>query len=103
MKTKIKPSTKTRVTITTVAADAGVSVAAVSKVLRNAYGVSELLRVKVQASIDKLNYRPSMAARGMRGQIFTVGVLLVEIANPFLPQIIDGAREVFADAAIKPC
>jgi LacI family transcriptional regulator len=85
---------KPRTTIKTVAEDAGVSVAAVSKVLRNAYGVSDKLRARVQASIDKLGYRPSIAARGMRGQTFTIGVLLVEIANPFFPQIIDGVNEV---------
>ncbi len=90
-----------RVTIKTVAADAGVSVAAVSKVMRGAYGVSEVLRKKVQTSIERLGYRPSMAARGMRGQTFTIGVLLVEIANPFLPLIIDGVNEVLAESHYK--
>ena len=83
-----------RVTIRTVAADAGVSVAAVSKVMRNAYGVSEALRLKVEASIEKLGYRPSVAARGMRGQTFTLGVLLVDIENPFLPAVYHGIEEV---------
>ena len=55
-----------RVTIRDVAEDAGVSVAAVSKVLRDAYGVSEQLRGKVRASIDRLGYRPHAAARGMQ-------------------------------------
>lgn len=83
-----------RVTIRTVAADAGVSVAAVSKVMRNAYGVSEALRQKVEASIEKLGYRPSIAARGMRGQTFTLGVLLVDIENAFLPSVYHGIEEV---------
>jgi LacI family transcriptional regulator len=83
-----------RVTIRTVAADAGVSVAAVSKVLRNAYGVSDGLRANVLESIERLGYRPSVAARGMRGQTYTVGILLVEIANPYLPQVIDGVNDV---------
>lgn len=90
-----------RVTIRTVAADAGVSVAAVSKVLRNAYGVSEALRGKVMASIESLGYRPSVAARGMRGQTYTVGILLVEIANPFLPQIIDGVNAKLSPSKYK--
>lgn len=90
-----------RVTIRTVAADAGVSVAAVSKVLRNAYGVSDALRLKVEASIGKLGYRPSVAARGMRGQTYTIGVLLVEISNPFLPLIIDGVNEVLEPSNYK--
>lgn len=83
-----------RVTIRTVAEDAGVSVAAVSKVLRDAYGVSEALRQKVNASIERLGYRPSVAARGMRGQTFTLGILLVEIANPFVADIVDGVNRV---------
>ena len=69
---------------------AGVSVAAVSKVMRNAYGVSAALRAKVEASIAALNYRPSAAARGMRGQTYTIGVLMADIKNPFFPQLIDG-------------
>ena len=90
-----------RVTIRTVAADAGVSVAAVSKVLRNAYGVSDALRAKVEASIERLGYRPSVAARGMRGQTFTLGVLLVEIANPFLPSVYHGIESVTDEAGYK--
>ncbi len=101
MKKAAKPKSETRITIKTVAADAGVSVAAVSKVLRNAYGVSSALRKKVQASIARLGYRPSVAARGMRGQTYTIGVLLVEIANPFLPQVIGGVNEVLAESNYK--
>jgi LacI family transcriptional regulator len=90
-----------RVTIRTVAAEAGVSVAAVSKVMRNAYGVSEALRLKVEASIEKLGYRPSVAARGMRGRTFTLGVLLVGIDNPFLPGIYQGIESVTEAAGYK--
>jgi LacI family transcriptional regulator len=92
----VKPAATTRATIKTVAVDAGVSVAAVSKVLRNAYGVSEALRAKVQTSIERLNYRPNVSARGMRGQTFKVGIILLEIANPFLSQIMDGVNDVLA-------
>jgi LacI family transcriptional regulator len=90
-----------KVTIRTVAADAGVSVAAVSKVMRNAYGVSDALRQKVEASIDRLGYRPSVAARGMRGRTFTLGVLLVGIDNPFLPGIYQGIENVTEAAGYK--
>jgi LacI family transcriptional regulator len=93
--------TASRVTIRTVAADAGVSVAAVSKVMRNAYGVSDALRLKVESSIEKLGYRPSIAARGMRGRTFTLGVLLVGIDNPFLPGIYQGIESVTESAGYK--
>jgi len=82
-----------RVTIRTVAKHAGVSVAAVSKVLRRAYGVSNGLRERVQASIDTLGYRPRTLARGMRGRTYIVGVLVTYVRNPFLPDIIDGMND----------
>lgn len=81
-----------RVTIREVAEDAGVSVAAVSKVLRDAYGVSDSLRAKVRASMDQLGYRPLAAARGMRGQTYTIGLLLPDIRNPFFADIMSGVN-----------
>ncbi|MFS2151906.1 LacI family DNA-binding transcriptional regulator [Rhizobium sp. Rhizsp42] len=92
---------RARVTIRHVAEDAGVSVAAVSKVLRNAYGVSALLRTKVETSIEKLNYRPSVAARAMRGRTNTIGVLAIELSNPFLPGLIEAASNTLADSGFK--
>ena len=81
-----------RVTIREVVEDAGVSVAAVSKVLRDAYGVSDALRAKVRASMDKLGYRPLAAARGMRGQTYTLGLVLPDIRNPFFADIMVGVN-----------
>lgn len=79
-----------RVTIVDVAQHAKVSTTAVSKVLRNAYGASPTMRAKVRKAIEELGYRPSAAARGMRGQTYTIGVMLPDIRNPFFPEIIDG-------------
>ncbi|MGN6102045.1 MAG: LacI family DNA-binding transcriptional regulator [Devosia sp.] len=88
------PARKTgdRVTIRTVAEDAGVSTAAVSKVLRDAYGVSDGLRARVQASMQKLGYRPHAAARGMRGRTYTLGMILPDIHNPFFADIVAGVN-----------
>ncbi|MBZ9936834.1 LacI family transcriptional regulator [Mesorhizobium sp. BR1-1-16] len=82
-----------RITIRDVAADADVSVAAVSKVLREAYGVSASMRSKVHSSMAKLGYRPHTAARGMRGQTFTLGLILPDIRNPFFADIIAGFQD----------
>jgi len=82
-----------RVTITDVARHAGVSTAAVSKVLRNAYGSSPAMQEKVRAAMAELNYRPHAAARGMRGRTYTIGVLLDNIRNPFFADILDGIRD----------
>ncbi|MEW9548273.1 LacI family DNA-binding transcriptional regulator [Nonomuraea sp. NPDC050783] len=82
-----------RVTIADVASHAQVSTTAVSKVLRNAYGVSTAMRERVRAAIDELGYRPHHAARAMRGRTFTIGVLLPHINNPFFAEILDGLME----------
>jgi LacI family transcriptional regulator len=79
-----------RVTITDVAVRANVSPAAVSKVLRNAYGVSPAMQTRVREAIAELGYRPHAAARGMRGQTYTVGVLVPDVRNPFFPELIEG-------------
>ncbi|MFJ7269086.1 LacI family DNA-binding transcriptional regulator [Streptomyces sp. NPDC099050] len=84
---------KKRVTITDVARHAGVSTAAVSKVLRNAYGSSPAMREKVNAAMAELDYRPHAAARGMRGRTYTVGVLLDNIRNAFFADILDGIHD----------
>jgi LacI family transcriptional regulator len=86
-----------RATISDVAGHAQVSTTAVSKVLRNAYGVSPAMRDRVKAAIDELGYRPHAGARAMRGRTFTIGVLLPHIRNPFFPEIVDGLIEQLAD------
>lgn len=93
------PRRNRRVTITDVARHAGVSTAAVSKVLRNAYGVSPAMREKVQAAITELGYRPHAAARGMRGRTYTIGVLLDNVRNAFFADILDGIGDELRDSA----
>jgi LacI family transcriptional regulator len=41
----------------------------------------------------KLGYRPHAAARGMRGQTYTLGVLLPDLRNPFFADIMDGVND----------
>ncbi|TCC30965.1 LacI family DNA-binding transcriptional regulator [Kribbella speibonae] len=90
------PTPPRRVTIVDVAQHAQVSTTAVSKVLRNAYGASPAMRAKVQQAIDELGYRPFAAARGLRGQTYTIGVMLPDIRNPFFPEIVDGLTEALS-------
>lgn len=82
-----------RATISDVARHAGVSKAAVSKVIRDAYGVSAAMKTRVEASMDTLGYRPSALARGLRGSSFTLGVFVVDLQNTFMTVLIDGIRE----------
>ena len=55
------------VTIKHVAADAGVSLQTVSRVINNEPNVRPTMKERVQASIDKLGYIPSIAAQRMSG------------------------------------
>ncbi len=87
---------KRSITIEDVARVAGVSRAAVSKVIRDAYGVSDDMRARVQAAIDELGYRPRAAARAMRGSSYTLGVEIPTIKNHFFTKIITGATGALA-------
>jgi LacI family transcriptional regulator len=80
------------VTIVDVAREAGVSRAAVSKVIRNAPGVSPSMRLRVDAAIQRLDYRPSAAARAMRGSSYTLGLEIPHLGNQFFTQILAGAK-----------
>lgn len=86
------------VTISDVAAYAGVSRAAVSKVLRDAYGTSDSMRTRVNAAIDALGYRPSRAARSLRGAGRTIGIDLPTIGDPSHPSIVNGILSILRPA-----
>jgi LacI family transcriptional regulator len=85
-----------RATIEDVAHHARVSRAAVSKVLRNAYGVSDEMRRRVTSSIEALEYRPRISARGMRGRTFTLGVTINDVTNNFISEVLLGASSAIA-------
>ncbi|ROQ39749.1 LacI family transcriptional regulator [Frondihabitans sp. PhB188] len=87
-----------KATIRDVARLAGVSHSAVSKVIRNAYGVSPGMRERVTAAIDALDYRPSATARAMRGSGFTIGLEMPSDSNPFFNVLIGGAMAALADS-----
>jgi LacI family transcriptional regulator len=81
------------ITIEDVARAAGVSRAAVSKVIRDAYGVSDEMKAKVEAAIDELGYRPRVSARAMRGATYTLGIEIPTIKNTFFTKIISGTSQ----------
>jgi LacI family transcriptional regulator len=83
-----------RVTIRDVARETGVSVSAVSKVLRGAYGVSPAMRDKVTRTMERLGYRPHAGARTLRGRSYTVGVMLVRPSSaPFQAEVAEGIND----------
>ncbi len=92
---------KRRPSITDVALEAGVSKAAVSKVIRNAYGVSPAMRAQVDAAIDRLGYRPRVGARSMRGPSFTIGFEIPHLGNEFYTQLVQGAAKHLAGSGYQ--
>lgn len=76
------------VTIHTVAKEAGVSVATVSRVIRDHPDVSEKTRAKVQEVIKRLKYRPSAVARALvSNRSNTLGLMVADIDNPYFSQL----------------
>lgn len=77
-------------TIKDIANYAGVSIGTASKVLNNQGNVREDLRFRVQAVIEKLNYRPSALARGMKiKRTHTIGLIIPKIINTFYVKVIE--------------
>ena len=83
-----------------VAALAGVSLKTVSRVINTEPAVSNQLRSRVLAAIDRLDYRHNLTASSLRrsdGKSSTIGVLLEDVANPFSSAL---HREI-EDVALK--
>ena len=79
-----------RVTIGDVAAEAGVSVATVSKVINDRWGVAETTSERVRAVIEELGFQSSLVAQSLRSRSTKViGVLVVDI-EPFSAELLKG-------------
>ncbi|MBR4502082.1 MAG: LacI family DNA-binding transcriptional regulator [Clostridia bacterium] len=81
-------------TIYDIAAEAGVSIATVSRVLRGEPSVAPAKRERVENAIRLHNYRPSSAARKLAGTVTkTVGIVLPRLFNPYYAMLFTGAQE----------
>ena len=76
-----------------VAAEAGVSVPTVSKVINGRYGVSPETFANVTAVINRLGYEPSLVARSLRStRTRVIGVLVADF-EPFSTEVLKGAAD----------
>jgi LacI family transcriptional regulator len=81
-------------TMSDVAKAAGVSMKSVSRVINREPNVSETLRAKVQAAIDRLGYVPELAARSLAGgRAFAIGLLLDNPSPNYTMKIQAGAYQ----------
>ena len=92
-KKKSSPATKAA-SIYDVAREARASVFTVSAVVNGKSHVGKKLRDRVEAAIDKLNYRPNLLARSLaKQQTHTIGMIVPDISNPFFPMVVRGAED----------
>ena len=82
-----------------IAEDAGVSIATVSRVLNKSQPVSEELRERVMASVERLGYRPNPVARSLRTRrTFVIGVIVPNISNAYFTDIVRAIEDVALEA-----
>jgi LacI family transcriptional regulator len=82
---------KRRVTIEDVAAEAGVSIATVSRVMHNKDGVAPGTFTRVQEIIDRLGYESSLVARSLRSRRTKVLGFSVNEIEPYSAELLKGA------------
>ncbi len=92
---------KQRVTLLDIAADAGVSRATVSLVIRNVPSVADSTRKRVQRSIKRLGYIYHRGAASLRmRQSHAIGLIVSDITNPFFAEVIVAIEERLATARL---
>jgi LacI family transcriptional regulator len=90
-----------RVTIRDVAAHAGVSVATVSKVINDRYGVSAATLARVRAVIEELGYEASLVAQSLRNHRTNVIGILVADLEPFSTELLKGAADAIRGSGFE--
>src|SRR5687767_12750813 len=79
--------------ISDVAREAKVGVGTVSRVLSGHPSVAPATRQRVKAAIDRMDYRPSRAARALAsGRTQTIGLLVPVLARYFVMEVVRGVE-----------
>jgi len=90
------------VSIRDVAERAGVSVGTVSNVLNSPGKVSPKSAARVLAAIDELGYVRNDAARQLRaGRSTTIGLIVLDVRNPFFTDLARGAEDEAAQHSLS--
>lgn len=83
------------ITIKTIAEKLGLSIATVSRALKDSHEISLPTREKVKAAALELGYQPNVNASGLRaGSSKTIAVIVPEVENHFFSQVISGIESV---------
>ncbi len=90
------------VSVREVAERAGVSVGTVSNVMNHPDKVSAATIERVQAAIDALGFIRNDAARQLRaGRSTTIGLVVLDVRNPFFTELARGAEDAAAEAGLS--
>lgn len=82
-----------------IAADMGLSVVTISKVLRDHPDISDRTRKRVLQRIKELNYQPNLAARSLiTGRTWTIGLVVPDLLHPFFARI---AKDISSEVRKK--
>ncbi|MFT4228743.1 MAG: LacI family DNA-binding transcriptional regulator [Microbacterium sp.] len=85
-----------------VARAAGVSVGTVSNVLNKPDRVAPDTVARVQAAIERLGFVRNEAARQLRaGRSSTIGIIVLDLGNPFFTELARGAEERAREAGLS--
>ncbi|HPJ03011.1 MAG TPA: LacI family DNA-binding transcriptional regulator [Candidatus Limiplasma sp.] len=83
-----------KINIFDIANEAGVSIATVSRALSDAPNPNSAKQRKVLEVVQKYNYKPSVAARGLnQGHSKLISIGLPEIAHPFYSELFSAAAD----------
>ena len=85
-------------TIQDVAAAAGVSIATVSRVLNNRYGVASDTYSRVKNVVEELGYESSLVAKGMRShQTNVIGFIVPDLELSFNTELVKGVARAIKE------
>jgi LacI family transcriptional regulator len=90
------------VTISEVAHRAGVSIATVSRALRDSHLVTPETRRRVLAAADELNFKPSRLGRSLaEGRHAANGIVFPDLVGPYYAEVLLGYEETVLELATR--
>jgi LacI family transcriptional regulator len=100
---KSKSAMHKQPTVSDIARAANVSPSTVSRVLTGNSPVHPEKRAAVLTAIERLNFRPNLAARALvRGKSMAVGIITQSIASQFYGEIVQGIEEGLLPSGYHP-
>ena len=96
---RVQSNSAARPTIRDVAAQAGVSVSSVSRVLNGGPYTSPELHARIMRVVNRLGFEPHSAAQALRSRASnTIGCMVPDLSNPLYSDMVNAAEEEFQRA-----